>query len=90
MASVQGYFDQAAVADPCRRFRFLGGQLYPHAIHRCGVSSGPGETCPCDAAGDGVTNKGRYAQPSTSADDDGGYFADRMAALRRAGELSVR
>ncbi|HYF28602.1 MAG TPA: hypothetical protein VD931_22875, partial [Baekduia sp.] len=55
-----------------------------------GVSFGEGETCPCDAAGDGVTNGGRYPEPSTSADDDGGYLADRLKALRAAGGLAVR
>jgi len=54
-----------------------------------GVSGGEGETCPCDAAKDGVTNDGRYARRSTSADDDGGYVADRMKALRDAGGLSL-
>jgi hypothetical protein len=42
-------------------------------------------TCPCDAAHDGVTNDGKSGQVSKSADDDGGYLAERMAALRRAG-----
>jgi hypothetical protein len=55
-----------------------------------GVSYGEGETCPCDAAKDGVTDNGKYPRRSTSADDDGGYFRDRMAALRRSGGLEVR
>jgi hypothetical protein len=55
-----------------------------------GVSYAEGETCPCDAAQDGVTNDGKYPVRATSADDDGGYFADRMAALRRAGGLSLK
>jgi hypothetical protein len=50
-----------------------------------GTGFGASETCPCDAKGDGVTNGGRYGVPSTSADDDGGYFASRMAALGQAG-----
>jgi hypothetical protein len=54
-----------------------------------GVSAGEGETCPCDAAKDGVTNDGKYPRRSTSADDDGGYLADRMKALRGAGGLPL-
>jgi hypothetical protein len=46
-------------------------------------------TCPCDAARDGVTNRGRRGRRATSPDDDGGYFADRMEALRRAGGLAL-
>ena len=55
-----------------------------------GVNVGENETCPCDAAKDGVTNDGRYPERSTSADDDGGYLADRAAALREAGGLPLR
>jgi serine/threonine-protein kinase len=54
-----------------------------------GVASGPDETCPCDAAHDGVTNGARQGVPSTSADDDGGYLASRLAALNRAGGLAL-
>ena len=54
-----------------------------------GVGSGADETCPCDAKHDGTTNGGKYSTPSTSADDDGGYFAARMAALSKAGGLSL-
>lgn len=54
-----------------------------------GVSFAEGETCPCDAAQDGVTNAGKYAKRSNSADDDGGYFADRVRALRKAGGLPL-
>jgi serine/threonine-protein kinase len=54
-----------------------------------GNSFAEGETCPCDAAGDGVTNGGPRGERSTSADDDGGYFAARVADLRRAGGLSL-
>jgi serine/threonine-protein kinase len=70
--------------DGLRRFRDAGviGLMF-------GVSDGPNETCPCDAAEDGVTNDGKYARRSTSADDDGGYFAERAAALRKAGSLSL-
>jgi hypothetical protein len=56
-----------------------------------GVGNGnaPNATCFCDAAEDGVTNDGRRGTVATSADDDGGYFAQRAAALRRAGGLSL-
>ena len=54
-----------------------------------GVSYAEGETCPCDAAHDGVTNDGKYPQRATSSDDDGGYFAERMAALNQAGGLPL-
>jgi hypothetical protein len=54
-----------------------------------GVAAGPDETCPCDAAHDGVTNGGPTGAVSTSADDDGGYFASRVAALERAGGLPL-
>ena len=54
-----------------------------------GVASGPDETCPCDAAHDGVTDGARRGIPSTSADDDGGYLASRMVALKRSGGLSL-
>ncbi|HEY3020520.1 MAG TPA: serine/threonine-protein kinase [Solirubrobacteraceae bacterium] len=47
-------------------------------------------TCPCDAAHDGVTNRGRRGATATSADDDGGYFRARVEALRRAGGLALR
>lgn len=54
-----------------------------------GVSSGKDATCACDAAHDGVTNGGNHGSPSTSADDDGGYFAERAAVLRRTGGLHL-
>jgi tRNA A-37 threonylcarbamoyl transferase component Bud32 len=54
-----------------------------------GVNGGANETCPCDAAKDGVTNAGAHGTPSTSRDDDGGYFTARVAALRRAGGLPL-
>ncbi|HEY3189893.1 MAG TPA: serine/threonine-protein kinase [Solirubrobacteraceae bacterium] len=54
-----------------------------------GVSGGENETCPCDAAHDGVTKGHKFSRPPTSADDDGGYFAERMAALRKVGGLSL-
>ncbi|MEM7798666.1 MAG: dockerin type I domain-containing protein [Chloroflexota bacterium] len=40
-------------------------------------------TCPCDAANDGVTNPSAIngnGRSSLSADDDGGYFIDRVQA----------
>jgi tRNA A-37 threonylcarbamoyl transferase component Bud32 len=55
-----------------------------------GVAAGDQETCPCDAARDGVTNAGRRGRIATSADDDGGYLAARLAALRHAGGLRLR
>ena len=54
-----------------------------------GVSAGETETCPCDAAEDGVTNEGRRGRVASSPDDDGGYLAERMAALRRAGGVAL-
>jgi hypothetical protein len=54
-----------------------------------GVATGGVATCPCDAAGDGVTNDGEQGSPSTSADDGGGYLAARAAALRRVGGLPL-
>jgi hypothetical protein len=54
-----------------------------------GVGAGPDETCPCDAAHDGVTNRGKHGVLSTSADDDGGYLASRVATLKRSGALAL-
>jgi hypothetical protein len=51
-----------------------------------------GATCACDAAGDGITNPPPIddnAQMSISADDDGGYFKDRVAANYRRGVLPL-
>ena len=43
-----------------------------------------GQTCPCDAANDGVTNPppeaGNAGRPSLSADDDGGYWREQTSA----------
>ena len=36
-----------------------------------------------------MTNTGQRGTVATSADDDGGYLADRMAALGRAGGMSL-
>ncbi len=54
------------------------------------ASTGPDGTCPCDAAHDGVTNGGKFGSPSTSADDDGGYLAERDAAMQNAGGMPLR
>jgi len=55
-----------------------------------GVDSAPEAiTCPCDAAGDGVTNGGEQGQTSSSADDDGGYLAERLRAYAATGGLPV-
>jgi hypothetical protein len=54
-----------------------------------GVGTGPDATCPCDAAKDGVTNDGKRGRRSQSADDDGGYLAERVAALTRAGGMPL-
>lgn len=46
-----------------------------------------GNTCACDAAGDGVTNPAPIdgnAAASTSPDDDGGYFKQQARAYYRA------
>ncbi len=55
-----------------------------------GAASDDASTCPCDAAQDGVTNDGPRGKIATSADDDGGYLAERMRALRTAGGLPLR
>ncbi len=49
----------------------------------------PSMTCPCDAAGDGVTNAGSKGKESTSADDDGGYLAERLLAYAATGGLPL-
>ena len=49
----------------------------------------PSMTCPCDAAGDGVTNDGAIGKESTSADDDGGYLAERLRAYAVTGGLPL-
>jgi hypothetical protein len=62
-----------------------------------GMLFGPGYaspdfTCPCDAAGDGVTNppaKGTAVGNSLSADDDGGYLAARITAYGVGGKLAL-
>lgn len=55
-----------------------------------GVDGGRGNTtCPCDAAGDGVTNAGDQGRTATSADDDGGYLAERLMAYADTGGLPL-
>lgn len=52
-----------------------------------------GNTCACDAAGDGLTNPAPVDgndRASLSADDDGGYFKSRVAAYYRAGAIALR
>jgi hypothetical protein len=51
-----------------------------------------GTTCACDAMGDGVTNpppSGTHTRASISADDDGGYLRDRVAAYYAGGALAL-
>jgi len=77
----------------------LAGDDFPHlvALRDAGVIGivfgvdGGRETttCPCDAAGDGVTNAGSQGKPSTSADDDGGYLAERLMAYAATGGLPL-
>ncbi len=54
-----------------------------------GAGPSPDDTCPCDAAHDGVTNGGRTGIVSRSADDDGGYLMARIKALASAGGLKL-
>jgi hypothetical protein len=78
----------------------LGGDAHAHlqAYLASGVvallfGSGQAEgTCACDAAGDGVTNpppNGTATRPSLTADDDGGYFRQRVNAYDAAGPLPI-
>ncbi|MGE0600097.1 MAG: hypothetical protein AB7J35_09470 [Dehalococcoidia bacterium] len=51
-----------------------------------------GATCACDAAADGVTNPtpiNGNDRIATSADDDGGYFRERVAAFASASEIPL-
>jgi len=55
-----------------------------------GVDGAPASTtCPCDAAGDGVTNGGVTGRKASSADDDGGYLAERLQAYAVLGGLPL-
>jgi hypothetical protein len=52
----------------------------------------PGDTCACDAAGDGVTNPAPIdgnTVRSFSADDDGGYLRRRARVYERRGPLRL-
>jgi hypothetical protein len=52
-----------------------------------------GTTCACDAQHDGVTNpapKHGNTRPSLSADDDGGYFKQRVRTYYGSGPLRLR
>lgn len=52
-----------------------------------------GATCACDGNGDGVTNPAPIngnTRPSLSADDDGGYFIERISAYFATGKLELR
>ncbi|HVT65733.1 MAG TPA: serine/threonine-protein kinase [Mycobacteriales bacterium] len=54
--------------------------------------SAPEFTCPCDSAGDGKTDppaSGTSVIPSYSADDDGGYLAQRLTAYAASGRLTL-
>ncbi len=51
-----------------------------------------GVTCPCDQAGDGITDPppiNGNDRPSLSDDDDGGYFRERATAYYAAGPLPL-
>ena len=51
-----------------------------------------GTTCACDGVGDGTTNpaaSGTHTRASLSADDDGGYLRDRVAAYYASGGLDL-
>ncbi len=53
----------------------------------------PDATCACDARSDGVTNPppiGSNRRVATSADDDGGYVRERVAAFARARAVRLR
>lgn len=52
-----------------------------------------GATCACDGNGDGITNPppiNGNTRPSLSADDNGGYFMERVSAYVASGKLSLR
>jgi hypothetical protein len=76
-----------------------GGRKHLRAYRDAGViallfgGGADGTTCACDARGDGVTNpspKHGNTRASLSADDDGGYFRDRVRRYYKAGALKVR
>ncbi len=52
-----------------------------------------GATCASDGSGDGITNPppiNGNTRPSLSADDDGGYFMERVSAYFASGKLALR
>ena len=76
-----------------------GGRKHLRAYRDAGViallfgGGADGTTCACDARGDGVTNpppKHGNTRSSLSADDDGGYFRDRVRRYYQAGALGLR
>jgi len=77
---------------------FGGSRAHLQAYARAGVIAflfgrgADGATCACDAAKDGVTNPAPIngnARPSVSADDDGGYFKERVQVYYRGGALRL-
>ena len=51
-----------------------------------------GTTCACDAMNDGITDpapSGTHTRASISADDDGGYLRDRVAAYYSGGAMAL-
>jgi hypothetical protein len=77
---------------------FGGSRAHLQAYARAGVVAflfgrgADGATCACDAAKDGVTNPepvNGNSRPSLSADDDGGYFKERVRAYYRGGALRL-
>ena len=76
-----------------------GGRKHLRAYRDAGViallfgGGADGTTCACDARGDGVTDrppKHGNTRASLSADDDGGYFRDRVRRYYKAGPLKLR
>jgi hypothetical protein len=75
-----------------------GGRKHLRAYRDAGVTAllfgggADGTTCACDARGDGVTNPPPThgnTRASLSADDDGGYFKDRVRAYYKTGPLRL-
>jgi hypothetical protein len=76
-----------------------GGRKHLRAYANAGViallfgGGADGTTCACDAQHDGVTNpapKHGNTRPSLSADDDGGYFKQRVRTYYGSGPLRLR
>jgi hypothetical protein len=75
-----------------------GSRAHVQSYARAGVVAflfgrgADGATCACDAAKDGVTNPtpiNGNSRQSVSADDDGGYFKERVRAYYRGGALRL-